>query len=116
MSFPSGYYSFTGLSNATAGTNALGLELLQGMATVVVTVSGTYVGTLQFEGSGDGDTTWQSCSGTLSSNPATAATSTTSTGQWRFPVAGLTSFRVRMSAYTSGTANATIQSSRGTTQ
>lgn len=74
-----------------------------------VVVSGTYVGTLQFEGTVDGGT-WTNITGDPLPTGASVS-STTSTGSWIFNVTGLLSFRVRASAYTSGGANVTIHSS-----
>lgn len=103
-------YCTGNLSSAAADLNSVQLYQGQDIATVVATVEGTYSGTLQFEGLGGG--TWASISGTPS-NSTTTATSTTGVGQWRFPTAGLTAFRVRVSSYSSGTAVITLQSSRG---
>ena len=70
---------------------------------VTLTVSGTYSATLQFEASADSGTTWFAIAGTLLSD-GSSATSTTSTGQYAFSNSGLTTLRVRASAYSSGTA------------
>lgn len=75
-----------------------------------VTVTGTYSATLEFEQSADNGATWVSASG--SPQPSgTSATNTTSTGLWVFSVGSRTDFRVRASAYVSGTAKVVIQSS-----
>lgn len=67
-------------------------------------LSGTWVGTVTFEGTIDG-TNFHAVSGTLSSaNPYTTQVSTaTANGLWAFDVTPYKSFRARCSAYTSGT-------------
>jgi len=75
---------------------------------VALTITGTFSATLQFEGSID-QVVWSSIQGTaLTSGTATSATST---GAWQFSVAGLRGFRVRCSAFTSGTATIALQAS-----
>lgn len=67
-----------------------------------IRLSGTFSGTVTFEGSVDGrkfDTLTM-----LTFDGTTTATTATTVGQWVGPCAGLTVVRVRMSSYTSGTA------------
>lgn len=78
--------------------------------TVGVVVTGTYSGTLQFEGSVDGGT-WAAVSATPS-NGGTAVSSTTSTGTWTVPAAGYSSIRVRCSTYSSGVATVSLNPSQ----
>lgn len=69
-------------------------------AVVVVQVTGTFVATLQFEGSLDGST-WVAV--TLIPIPTGAGvTSATAPGMWTGDISGLEYFRVRCSAFTSG--------------
>lgn len=72
-------------------------------------VTGTFTATLQFEGTVDG-ATWFA----VPANPITGAavTSATAAGNWQFQAAGLSSFRVRASAYTSGVAIVAVRFSR----
>ena len=63
-----------------------------------VTLAGTFSATLQPEMSGDGGVTWVSNGGTL-----------TSAGLTQFTFTGITNFRVRCTAYVSGTVTVTIQ-------
>ncbi len=78
-----------------------------------VQISGTYSGTLQFEGSTNG-TNFVAVNGVPPSS-STQVTSTTTTGIWQLATAGMTKVRVRASApWTSGTANIFIQASQGT--
>lgn len=62
--------------------------------------AGTYQ--LEFEGSINGGTVWTAHYCTINDNSGTAEASTTDAGTWFCPNAGLTNFRVRASAYTSG--------------
>jgi hypothetical protein len=73
-------------------------RLYGGTDYVVVTLSGTFSATLQFEQSGDFGVTW------VSANPAWA----TIPGSKQFKVSGFSSFRVRASTYVSGTVVVTI--------
>lgn len=72
---------------------------------------GTFVGTVSFEGTVNGNT-WFALPVTPIAGGATA-TSATGTGMWQFGNAGLVSVRARISAYTSGSAEVTIFSSGG---
>lgn len=67
-----------------------------------IQVTGTFVGTLQFEGSVDG--TNYVAINAFPPNSTTAATSTTTTGTWQVGAGGMSYVRVRFSAYTSGSA------------
>ncbi len=76
-------------------------------ASVAIGVTGTFVGTLAFEGTLDGATfTAITVSATATLAQVTTATGT---GLWQGSAAGLTAIRVRFSAYTSGTAQVTLQ-------
>jgi hypothetical protein len=80
-----------------------------GNGTFAVEISGTWAGTITWEGSVDG-TNYVALVGSPdgTTSPAGVLT-TTANGQWRGNVAGMNSFRVRMSTYTSGTAVITIR-------
>lgn len=78
-----------------------------------VTFSGTYAGiTMNFEASDDSGVTYYSVLGSLSSSTASAVTSvalaTNATVMYNITLPGVTNFRVRSSAYTSGTLNVGI--------
>lgn len=79
-----------------------------------ITVTGTFVGTISFEGSADGGTTWSAKSCNRLATPG-GATTTTSTGQFLCDVAGLSHFRAPVSAYTSGSITVTGTASNATT-
>lgn len=95
------------LSSATCpGSGCVNLSVT-GVGGVGVQVTGTFSGTLTFEGSLDGVTYT-----TLSLTPinsTTSVTTATAAGVWSGGVGGLSVVRVRMSSYTSGTATVTIQ-------
>lgn len=94
-------------SATSPSTNCVTLKLdgLTGAATILIT--GTFVGTGQFEVSNDGLTTWTNINCTPP-NSTTAASSATATGSWQCNVAGWEHIRVRCSAYTSGTISVVI--------
>ena len=75
------------------------------------TLAGTFSGTLQFEGSGDGGVTWGSLSATPTAG-GTAVTSATAAGTWQVADAGAVYIRIRCSTYSSGTVIATINPSK----
>jgi len=95
------------LSSATCPGSGCVVLSVSGVGGAAVQVTGTYSGTLSFEGSVDG-TTFAALNLTPM-NSTTAASSTTSTGVWSGGIGGLTVVRVRMSSYTSGSAVVTIQ-------
>ena len=74
---------------ATAGYEKIGIRL-----------SGTFTGTVTFQGSVDG-VTWDTL--TVSTLAGTGVTTATAAGQWTGACAGLTSERCAMTSYTSGT-------------
>jgi hypothetical protein len=97
---------FTTMQSAAVATgNGVPLTV-NDKGTVGASVTGTFVGTITWEGSTDGSTTWSStyCSriDTLVSD-----TTTTTTGQFICNTAGFTGFRARISAYTSGSITVT---------
>lgn len=90
------------LTSATCpGTGCISLSVT-GQGSVGIQVTGTWTGTITFEGSVDG-LNFQAITA-FPTNSTTGATTTTSNGVWSTSVAGLTIIRVRMSSYTSGTA------------
>jgi hypothetical protein len=95
----------------TLNNDATSIVLPGGLCTALVQILGTFVGTLNFEASPDSGTTWYAIQGNQVGT-STIATTTTSVGAWRFNIAGFTTFRVRFSPVTSGTANITIRLSQ----
>lgn len=100
------------LTSATCPGSGCVLVQTVGGAGIGAQITGTFTGTLQFEGSVDGVTFV--AVNTTPPNSTTPATSATATGVWTGGVGGLRLFRVRCSAYTSGTAVVTLQLAPGT--
>jgi len=95
------------LQSAAAATgDGTALNVL-GHGVVVAQVTGTFVGTVTFEGTVDG-TNFVSVQG-ISIATGAEATTATATGILQFPCAGLVTFRARVSAYTSGTITVTAR-------
>jgi len=96
--------NITASGTTCATTNAcVAIVLSPPQATVNVTISGTFSATLQFEQSADGGITYF----------AAATPSATATGLYSFAVSSVTNFRVRCSAFTSGTAGIFINATTG---
>jgi hypothetical protein len=92
--------------------NAQNQAQLRGQANATVQVTGIGSLTLVFEATTDG-----SNFDALSAYPVAggaAITSTTANGHWFVPTAGFYQFRVRVSAYTSGSATVSVVASQGT--
>jgi len=90
-------------SAATATGNGTVLPIT-GYGTALVQITGTFVGTVTFEGTEDG-TNFVSVGATQLSTGAISATATTP-DIYRLSVGGLASLRARISAYTSGSITA----------
>jgi hypothetical protein len=88
----------TGTANSCAS-----FSLANGaISSVTLAVSGTFTGTLTFEGTSD-NSTWFTLSGTKLSD-GSSATTTTATGQFSFNNSGLLGVRARATAAMTGTA------------
>ena len=87
--------------------------LVEGADNVVVQITGTWTGTITFEASVDG-TNWfaNAVKNTSEVNATTLVTTRTTNGLSSMQFAGCPYFRLRMSAYTSGTANVIIHADR----
>lgn len=95
--------NITAQGTTCAVSNAcISSTILQNQGGATITLSGTFSGTVQFEVSGNGGTTWVALNATPS-NSATAATSATGAGVWQANIAAYTNVRVRCSTYSSGT-------------
>lgn len=99
------------LSSTTCpGTGCVQLQLT-GQAGAAIQIQGTYVATIEFEGSVDGQTfTSINMTPTASTTPASSATAN---GIWLGGVGGLSAVRARLSAYTSGVVGINIRNSSG---
>jgi hypothetical protein len=83
-----------------------------GCAFAGVQITGTWAGTVQFEGSIDG-TNFFALGAFPPGSLLAPVTSATANGQWFLPCGGLNKVRVRCSAFTSGTIAVTVQGSGG---
>lgn len=90
----------------TAAEQSASLEV-KGNGKAAVQLTGTFVGTVSFEGTVDG-TNWVAINMTPP-NSATAASSATAAGVWVGSASALRAVRARMSAYTSGTAVVSVR-------
>jgi hypothetical protein len=84
---------------------------VQGMATASITVSGTYSGTVSFEVVPPLGAAAVTVDCATPAAPGTAINSTTGTGTWVCPVAGMSLLQARMSSYTSGAADVVMLAS-----
>lgn len=88
-------------SAATATGNGTAIEM-EGVSRLTVEVTGTFVGTVTFEGTVD-DSSWFVV-GMKTAADGVAVSAPTAPGAWKLPADGpaLSQFRARVSAYTSG--------------
>lgn len=98
---PSSNTSMHSAATATGNGNILPVSEY---GTAVIQVTGTFVGTIAFEGTLDGSN-WHAISATQIGS-GTIATTATTTGIYRLSVSGLASVRARISSYTSGSITA----------
>lgn len=99
------------LSQGLAALNAAATISTQGSGSAVVQVTGAFVGTISFEATLDGSN-WFA----VNAAPVTGGalvTTATAAGQWIIGTSGFAQTRVRVSAYTSGTATTSIAASAG---
>ncbi len=110
----SGAWGTTGIadlitSGSLTGTTSVTQTNTSGLNTSNIQITGTWVGTVQFEASVDGSNYFS----VNAQVPTTGAlvTSATANGSWTVNVAGCKNFRVRCSAFTSGTIVVAIDAS-----
>jgi len=103
----SGTLTTSGSTCTATGVTCLIVPMSQDKGAAGLTLSGTWTGTVTFEGSADGGVTWTAINA-LPLNSTTAVTSSTGNGTWQVNAAGLTTLRMRASATMSGSAIATI--------
>jgi len=99
------------VSNFTAAGQSNSLNPCGPLSTCYVQITGTWAGTIVFEGSVDGVNFFSV--NALPPTTSTPVTSTTANGQWVVDIAGLNVFRARHSVHTSGTAAVTLDGSTG---
>ena len=95
-------------STTCSGSSGSGcvVQNVGNLTSSAIQLTGTWVATIQFEGSVDG-TNYQALLA-KASETGTGVTSATANGIWGVPVSGLRYVRVRASAYTSGTVHVVI--------
>ena len=103
----SGTLTTSGSACTVTGVTCLIVPLTQDRGAAGFTISGTWTGTITFEGSADGGTTWSAIDA-FPLGSRTAVTTTTAGGQWQINAAGLTTLRMRASATITGAAAVTI--------
>jgi hypothetical protein len=100
----------TNASTCTAGV-CVQAALNDADTVAALQITGTWTGTITFEGSVDG-VNWVALLG-MPLNSLTAASSCTAVGAWRFQAAGLKKIRARASASITGAAFATLTTRSG---
>lgn len=100
-------------SGALTGVNQAVTVSTNGMTTVQAQLLGTFVETVQFEGSIDNGTTYFSTPCIYLTINLIPISQLNSTGNVTCYVSGYTNFRVRSSAFTSGTMNVVVNASAG---
>lgn len=102
----------TSTGTLAAAAQTVALSVIGGMSAATIQITGTWVGTVQFEGTVDG-TNWVPINGVFAGGTAPGPTITTN-GVIRVTPGGLASFRVNATAWTSGTATITMRAGQGT--
>lgn len=90
------------LQSAAAATGVGNSLPIQDDASCTMTVSGTFVGTITFEGTEDG-TTWVSLLASKAGTSGVPSTTATTPGDYTMAVPNLGAVRANITAYTSGT-------------
>lgn len=102
--------------NATGSLTALNQTVsvaTNGMGVAMIQAAGTFTATATFEASEDNGSTWFTVVGTNIGASGAAVSGFTSTGNFAVDVGGFTNFRVRISAFTSGTVNVVVNTGSG---
>jgi hypothetical protein len=100
----------SGKGSASVGALADNVTVLcPGAASVGVNVGAGLTGTLTFEVSGDGGTSWTAIAALVVGATVSYSSTTTGAGIFVIPIAGQGRARVRCSAYTSGSAAVTLE-------
>lgn len=108
--------STCGDNDASQTTACVVLPLNNSAGTVLLDLSGTFSATVQFEVSATGGGTWRAKT-CYPTNSTTGVSSATAAGGWTCPAMGAsTHFRVRSSAYSSGTVVVQINQSNASAQ
>src|SRR5271157_2519811 len=100
------------VAGTISGTGQNVVVTAQGSATIQISITGSWGGTLEFEHSADG-TTWLSVPVFPKPLNTPAVTSTTTNGVWLFASAGGNLFRVIASGWSIGTASIHLEAAQG---
>ena len=100
----------TATSSTCTATACLQMNVTAGTGGIAVQLAGTFVGTVTFEGTVNG-TNWVAIQVIPPGTSRTGVTTATAAGIWQANVVGLTGFRARCSAFTSGTINVALNRS-----
>lgn len=103
----------TAQSIAATSGNAVTVSSLNGYGGVAVQITGTWTGTVTFEASVDGGTTYFSNPAIAVNGTGVLVTTATGNGQWQSDIAGFSNFRIRCSITGTGTAVISIRASLG---
>ena len=101
----------TATGTLTAAAQTVVLSMASGMSSASAQITGTWVGTITFEGTVDG-TNWVAINGVFAGT-STPGSTITANGVVRLTPGGLTSIRLNMTAFTSGSAVITMRAGRG---
>lgn len=102
-------------TTALGALNAVATVATDGMSTAVVQLTGTWVGTVTWQASVDGGTTYNPVNMVpLVAGGGAGVGTATVPGQWEMACGGYTHFQAKMTAYTSGSATARLTASNGT--
>lgn len=88
------------------------LNLNSNSASAVFQLTGTFSGTVQFEGTANNGASWVAVNA-QPTGATTSVTAATAPGAWRAGVSGFSAVRLRVSTYSSGAVGSTITSSVG---
>jgi len=91
-------------STSPAANSTATFLAVSGIANLCINITGTWVGTLAFELTRDGGTSWASAIVYVPSGTTAGVSSTTANGSWIAIPAGTQGIRVRSTAWTSGSA------------
>lgn len=100
-------------SGALTALNQTVTIATNGMGSATAQVAGTYSAVLSFEASIDSGTTYFGITGIYTDANSAPVSLTSTTGHFKFNVSSYTNFRVRVSSFTSGTANVVINGGSG---
>ena len=109
--FPTTVVDVTATGTLAAAAQTVVISMAGGLSAATVQITGTWVGTITFEGTVNG-TDWSAINGVYAGTSFPSST-ITANGLVRLTPAGLASMRVHMTAFTSGSATIAMRASDG---